>query len=205
LKGGGMSQNLLYYTVSIAGVTAAAPGDGFIDNLPATSYIVPGSGGTYDMSTGWPTNAANATARARANIRWNSVLSQLASTVTPFAVQNVSATGATNSAQADTMDFTVVYDRPDYLYAYDELNPGEKLYNDDAIKRWIARALVANVTVDNYPVIDPTAFSNPNFHYGESLISVNAAPLAADIAAAEELITVTFVTSTSGQTYYPIT
>jgi hypothetical protein len=199
-----MSQDLLFYTVSIAGVTASAPGDGFIDNLPANSYITPGSGGTYDMSSGWPTNAANAAARARGNIRWNSIVSQLASTVTPFAIKNVSATGATASAQATTMDFTVVYDRPDYLYAYDELNPGEMLYNDDAIKRWIARALVANVNVDNYPVIDPTAFSDPNYHYGESLIAVNAGPLADDIAAAESKITVNFVADASGSTYYPM-
>jgi hypothetical protein len=117
----------------------------------------------------------------------------------------VSATGATASAQATTMDFTVVYDRPDYLYAYDELNPGEMLYNDDAIKRWIARALVANINVDNYPVIDPTTFTDPNYHYGESLIPVNAAPLAADIATAESKITVNFVADTSGSTYYPMT
>jgi len=199
-----MSQDLLYFTVSIDGITGSAPADGFIDNLSANSYIVPGVGGTYDMATGWPSDFANATARARGNLRWKAILEQLASTVTPYAVSNITATGATNTGEATSMDFTVVYDRPDYLYAYDELNAGVMLFNDHAIARWIARALVQNINVETYPVLDPTAFSSPNYHYGETLLPLNAAPLSPDIATAETKINVTFVADTSGTTFYPL-
>lgn len=196
-----MSQDFLYYQVVIDALTGSAPADGFINNLTPKSYITPGSGSTYDMEVGWPTDLNGALASARGNLRWEAVLQQLSSVVTPFAVTNVVPTGANATTPATSMNFTVVYDRPDYLYAYDEANPGTMLYNEDAITRWIARALMENIN-SNIPVLDPTPFTSPNVHYGESIRMVNAGPLAANLGAAEAAITVTPITATSGSTFW---
>ncbi len=102
------------------------------------------------------------------------------------------------------MTFTVVYDRGDYLYAYDELNPGVLLTNAAAITRWIARALIATINVTTFPVLDPTANTAPVYHYGESLQPVTAGPLSVDIPTAEGKITTTFVADVSGALVYPL-
>jgi hypothetical protein len=194
-----MTQNLLYYNVSIAAVTGAAPADGFIDNRSASSYIIPD--GT-DMESGWPGNVGGALAKARANLRWTQIISQLSTTVTPYAISNIIAVNGSNIAAASAMNFTVVYDRGDYLFAYDELNPGAILYNEFAVTRWIARALIANINVDNFDVLDPTASTDPTQHYGQSIQPVNAAPLAIDIPTATSLISLSFVSEVSGALEY---
>ncbi len=205
-----MSQDLLYYTITIAGNSNVSPADGFIDNNSASSYILAGVDGTYDVEAGWATNLADALAKARANLRWKTLIEQISLTVNPYAIQNITATGATSSASATSLVFTLVYDRPDYLYAYDELNPGLMLYNNDAIQRWVARALLVNINVDNYPILDPTAVIGPAAHYGQSLQPLNAAPLystgtlAGDIAAATAAVTVVFETTVSGIVEYPL-
>ncbi len=199
-----MTQDLLYFTVSIAGITGSPPSDGFINNLPASSLITLGSGGSFDTESDWPVNLAFATSIARANLRWNAIVAQLSTTVNPYALSNITAVGATANTTATAMTFTVVYDRGDYLYAYDELNQGVVLTNTAAITRWVARALVATINVTSFSILDPTAYTDPTYHYGESLQPVTAGPLCANIPTAEGSITTTFVSDVSGALVYPL-
>jgi hypothetical protein len=199
-----MTQDLVYYTVSIAQVTGSPPSDGFINNLPASALIVPGTGSGTDMETDWPTTLAFSQSIARANLRWNAIVQQLSMTVNPYDINNISAVGATSSTIATAMNFTLVINRPDYLYAYDELNAGAILYNANAINRWIARAMIATINATSFPVLDPTAYTDPNYHYGESLQSITAGPLCVDLPTATSFLTTTLITDVSGPLVYPL-
>jgi hypothetical protein len=199
-----MAQNLLYYTVNISTLGGAAPADGFIDNNTSEFYIQPGSGSTTDEGTGWPSSLEDAQQKTRANLRWAAILQQLSSAVNTYSVGDIATTGASATAAGTAMTFSVAYDRPDYLYAYDELNPGAILYNDVAIKRWVARALIETINTNAF-VMDPTAYTAPNYYYGPSYQAITAGPLAANIGAAEAAITVTLNASTgSGTPVYPL-
>lgn len=184
-----MSVQILYFAVSISTLTGVGGfGDGFVDNNSASSFIV------ADGSQ-WPANLGSATTRARGNLRWRSVIQYLSENATIFSLSNITATGSNFNVTPTSMNFTVAYDRPDYLYAYDELVPGVKLYNQAAIKRWIARGLIQNIT-SLYPVVDPTqvtGITGAAGHYGYNVRLVNAGPLAVDVTAAEAAITVTAV------------
>lgn len=174
------------YRIEIEGVTAAAPGDGFIDSKKIEHYMAAGS---------VPTTYAQTTAKERGNLRYETLIAKLQEFAN-IGVINIEATAATSTTEASTFAFTAVVDRGDtVLVTVDEENPGTYLEGEDALKRAVARSLIVG-KVDFGEVYDPTPTTGPNNEVsvartGSRITRVEFTPLAANLTAAETLVTVT--------------
>jgi hypothetical protein len=183
---------LAFFNCSIIQVNQPAPSDGFVDFTSPRGYIV---GNGSDLETGWPTDLSHSLAKTRAYLRWQTIIQQLETTVSPVETTSFLASGADQNTPPTSVSFTVAYDRPDFLYTADELNVGVTLYGTAAIKRFIARALTATIT-RNVLVLDPTIIAGLQAHYGESTQEITVGPLFTTITAAEAVITVIQVPNT---------
>ncbi|NJO61090.1 MAG: hypothetical protein HC836_23350 [Richelia sp. RM2_1_2] len=184
----------VYFAVEIAtpGVLAA-PADGFIDDLSPENYAVnPIDPTANPRATGsYPTTKILSLAKERANMRWEEILTQCSLTIQPTQQLYVSATGATHNAEATTMSFVLKYDRPEYVATEDELTPGTILVGADAVKRFVARALVIDIKKNrdlyNPDIVMTAAGSQVQ---GPIIEDVTAAKIFADLVTAEASITV---------------
>ena len=178
------------YDINIAGVTAAAPADGFID--PKTVYAY-----TNVNANDKPSSYANSLAKSRANRRAKNVVLGL-----QFysGVQIVSVTAA-GSPTASTAPTSIVYrisiDDINSVKVDDENNAGQKLTGTAALERIVARALCKQETV-LLDVLDPTTSTAPGnttqfARAGTRFNLETVGALYANVAAAEAGITVTLV------------
>jgi hypothetical protein len=171
----------VYYRIEIdgSGLGGTAPDDGFIDNQRAREYDPLPS--TLDASR----------AKERGNVRYGELIRQLSDNISPVnhTPRQIVAPGRDGDTPPTSFDFTVVFDRPEYLRTEDETNPGTFLTGVDAVTRFVARALVQE-RYDNREIYNPTA---GNFSLIENL---QTGALAADVATAEGNITVTEIANT---------
>ena len=191
-----------HYAIVITSPGAlAADADGFIDDLNAEGYAVDGSidPTANPRATGsFPSTGVLALAKERANMRWEEVLIWLSTTIQPTRQYNVNAVGADHDTEATTMEVVIEYDRPEYLQTEDELNPGTFLFGEDAVTRFIARALVLDLK-RNRLVYNPDLAANKSGPQvqGPIITLVEADKIFADIATAEASIAVTLLTQVS--------
>lgn len=171
------------YRVSIAKLEQAGEGNGFVDHTRLEIYR------TLDKDDE-ATSLEKALEKERANMRWEEIVQRVSTYISPIRIIDINAVGANANTAPTTFEFTLVYDRDDYVLAHDELNPPDILYGADALKRLVALAL-ANDIVSSTIVLDPTPLTGVSGAYGESIRKVTAAKAAADIESAEAAITVT--------------
>jgi hypothetical protein len=134
------------HDIVIAGVTASAPSDGFID--PKTVYAYTNANPAHAPST-----LVLSRAKARANRRHKNVISAILF----YSNMKVISTTVGGSPTSDVAPTSITY-RVEISSPFttpDESNPGEFLTGDAAIERVIARALVKAETV-NLEILDPT-------------------------------------------------
>lgn len=178
-------------TIQASGLGGAAPADGFIDNQNIKDYMA--ANGTP------PASLANAKAKARAYARYKLLvisLCQFSSTAGP---SSITATGATIDTAATAFQFTVHMDDLSKLVTRDEQNAGQTLTGLAAIKRVVARSLIAAQMSYRFELYDPTLISERQTDgqattqrpHTTSIIMDNVGALAASITAAETAITVT--------------
>jgi hypothetical protein len=135
-------------------------------------------------------NIADATAKARANYRWSTLMKILNSEATTYTVNSVVKTGGTVDAAPTEIDFTVAYASAGFVATYDELNPGQLLYEVQAVQRWVARALMVDYTTV-LEIENPTVDIEWNFIIGPQMLTTQVGNLATSIANANASITVT--------------
>lgn len=128
-----------YYTVNIGLLTGGvAPADGHVDFTTPEEYGALGA---------FPSTLIFSRAKERANMRWEAIMRQLGAEIQPLQISGAVATTADEDTEATVVDFTVAYDRVEYLRTEDtENNPGIFLEGTAAIKRWVERALITDHT-----------------------------------------------------------
>lgn len=174
------------YLISIANSTGAAPANGFVDNMKIEQYIAAGSS---------PTTYLQSQAKERANVRWQFTVEQILRMANCYPSQMI-ATGASATAEANPFVFHVEVERGDsVLQTPDENNAGVTLTGLAALKRCVARALIEARTT-NRDILDPTLGTTPGnstqaARYGIRVETLVIGPAAANLTAAESLITVT--------------
>lgn len=172
----------VYYRIVIdaSGLGGASPADGFIDHQNPESF------------NSFPSTLADSEKKERANMRWESILRQTSTTISPVFVQGIVATGSDEDTDATEFSFTLGYDREEYFKTEDEENLGTFLVDEAAIKRWVARALVQD-ELENRFFYNPTLIGSPARPQGPSIRELTAGKLTADLSTAESKITVTLI------------
>ena len=145
-----------HYTVNI-GVLAS----GHVDHITPENYPA------------FATNKVLSLVKERANMRWEEIIRQISETIQPLQISGVVATGADENTEATAFDFTVAYDRVEYLRTEDELNPGIYLEGADAIKRWVERALTTEITSNRF-IHNPDVVPTTTIKTGPAIESVTA-------------------------------
>lgn len=120
------------------------PNDGGFDPKKIEEYLV--AGGSPLLT--------HTQAKKRGNIRYQWLIEALG-TMGLFEIKNIEAVGAGITTDPTLFRFTVVFDRADAVFVYDDLNPGEILNGYDAVKRVVARAIMRQGFVST-SVYDPT-------------------------------------------------
>ena len=140
---------------------------------------------------------AHSLAKVRANERWNLLTKLLGTEVSPLHIGGVELVGATINAAASEISFTVTYHDFNAIFTYDESNNNVLIKGSAAVKRNVARALIAtrNIVI---PVFDPThvTIGTGYFEKGELATSVVVAAIAPNLATAEANITVEIIALT---------
>jgi hypothetical protein len=158
-----------YYRVEIAGaIDCQTPEDYAAEN-----------GGSF------PTTDLASLEIEYSNMWFEAVIRGASENISPLFHPAVVVTGRTNNAPATAIEFTLPYDRPEYLDTEDETAPPARLTGADALKRMIARALINDV-VENRQVYQPEALKNE-----PQILELTAVALFADLATAEGAITIT--------------
>lgn len=174
------------YSVQITNATAAAPGNGFIDPTTIEAYMAANS---------LPATYAQCQAKERGNVRFDFLQQQVQLEANVY-MTNLTASGASATAEATSFSFTAVVERgDDVLVTRDESNPGSYLTGTAALKRWVARALVESRTCFG-DIYDPTLATTPGntttaARYGIRTEQITVGALKTTLTAAEALITVT--------------
>jgi hypothetical protein len=177
------------YSVTIAGVVAASPSDGFIDNTKLEQYMAAGAPATTYVQ---------AQAKERGNYRFR-FLQQAVQFEANVYMENMDAPGGTGATAPTSFSFTAVVERgDDVLVTRDETNAGATLTGVACLKRWVARALVRQQTQMGV-IYDPTegttkGNTTPAARYGARIEPIVVGALAADLPTAEALITITKLT-----------
>lgn len=178
-----------YYSVVINNITGPAPYDGFIDNLTIEMY---GRNGLY------PTTLELARTKARANYRFRRMAEDLS---VMQSVKNliVFANDATNNSEPSQLTFTVVFDRPEYVFTYNEEYPAmsstEILLGEDAIRRVIARVFFNNTYFSKAELPRNPNSANQGYEWIREDLEIGGGLL--DLATIESFITVTDIPFTS--------
>ena len=151
--------------------------------------------GGYD---GMPNNYQSSLNKSMANVRFTQVLAQLSNVTTTTSVGLFSSTGNYDgNSDVSTLTFTVEYPDPAQIYTNDELNPGNVLIMDAAVKRFVARGL-ASSTNTNIRAYDPTLVTIGNLVAQTPMVrieNINVGNVSSNIAALEQNITVSYVVS----------
>jgi hypothetical protein len=150
---------------------------------------------------GYPITIIESENKERANMRWVQAVSELEQFSTPNFVGNVVRTGNLNgNGTCATFQFIIGYEHPDQIVTTarsTEPDSGNVLVGTAAVKRAVARAMVASMT-SNRKVFDPTlaaygAFANrPNAARIEAL-TASGIDIVANVIIVEQNITVTQV------------
>lgn len=174
-----------HYRVSIQKIDGAAPSDGFVDDKDPLDW------GSTDK--GFPTTLASSLAKTRASLRWREIIQRLQENATPK-IFRIDANGATPDTPATTFDFTLMYEREAYVYAYNPDATGEDdkiIYGMDAIKIQIAKALMMNRDI-NTTIYDP----KNDKHYNDQIAIISVGKLVDSIADGKAKITVQEIPNT---------
>lgn len=175
------------YNVVITKSESAAPSDGFLDPTRVEIYMASGPS---------PTTYAKSKTKERGNIRWLTMLQQL-NLVTLMYVQTVAAPSGDSNTAPTTLTFNISVENDDsYVRTADELNPGTFLVGIAAIKRAIARALIASQISDYAELYDPTTATAPGttvaaVRVGSRIEALDVGAVAVSLAAGEALVAVT--------------
>lgn len=174
------------YRVVIAGVTGAAPSDGFIDNTNVENYRAQGS----DVTT-----LDQSVSKERANVRFELLRQQIQLEANVY-MDEYDAVGGSASAAPTSFAFTAFVERgDDSLFTRDETNNGAPLTGVDALKRWIARSMILSTTLlrELYDPTEGTSRGNTTPYVRNSLVDQNieTGALCADLTTATATITVT--------------
>ena len=134
---------------------------------------------------GSPATLANSEAKERANMRWTQMIAEIESVATPIKLGNIERTGNVGNVATDSITFTVGYNQPDSVRTVareDEPDNGVVFIGADAIKRGVARAMVATMR-SNRKLFDPTLQS-----YGAYCDRPNAARIMPITAEAIDIV-----------------
>ena len=153
---------------------------GAVDNLSPEFYAAANP-------TDFPTTNAASLDIERTNMRYEEVIRAVSEDIQPLFTASIQTTGRTEDVPATAIQFTLPYDRPEYLYTEDEDNPGTFLTGADAVTRYVARGLILDI-IENRQVYQPEDDKNE-----PQILEVTATKLYADLATAEGNITVTEV------------
>ncbi len=177
-----------YYTVTVGALTGgAAPDDGHVDHTTPEEY---------GATTGFPATKLLSLTKERANMRWEAILRQVSLEIQPLQISSVVATGADEDTPATSVEFTLAYDKVEYLRTEDELSPGSFLTDIAAIKRWVERALTTDHTSNRY-IYNPDVVPTTSIIQGPMIESVTAgAPEASVPIASITVVAVAKVTDT---------
>lgn len=184
-----------YYRITIlaTGLTGSSADAGFIDDVYLHEY--------YYLSS-FPTNVTNARNKARANARYEFLLTELSENQVISLTLSKDNGGATVNTPGSAFSFTVVYDREDYVYTKNELfgvsgHPtefDEYLYGEDALRRQCARLWVYDRSTQRRMPLDLSAYG-----WIDEELEVKTpltGTLVSKINAAESNITVTKILNT---------
>lgn len=187
-----MSLTPVFYRITITAMSQAPNGTGFVDPKVPQHYLALDNTSTFQHL---PSDLAHATDKARANYRWKQLLGKLSEAISPTQILDIQTPGADENNAPTSVSFTVTYDRPHYLVTNDELNAGQQLTGELAIKRWVARALTSDYNT-NVCILDPTPLSAPakagpaSASRGETITQIKVGAIAGSVSAAEAKITV---------------
>lgn len=135
------------YRIEITQINGTGNAAGFVDDKRIERYMAEGS---------TPTDLTASQNKERANLRYRFVLANLQSMGNLY-VSDVVATGATADTAPTEFAFTVEAERgDDMLFTRDETAEGEELSGADAIKRCVARGLMAEQLGRLMDCYDPT-------------------------------------------------
>ena len=148
-----------YYTVSIGALN-----NGHVDNTTPEQYGALGA---------FPSTEAFSLTKERANMRYEAILRHVSETIQPLQVSGVVATGADEDTEATAFDFTLAYDRVEYVRTEDEDNLGTFLEGADAVKRWVERALTIEETINRF-VFNPEDVPTTSIPSGPAIEEVTA-------------------------------
>ena len=141
------------------------------------------------FSGGLPVTKAQSLIIERTNMRYEAVIRGVSEDIQPLQTSAIAVTGRTATAPATAIQFTLAYDRPEFLSTEDEDNLGTFLTDAVAVARYVARGLIFD-KVQNRQIFDPETPDNGN---APQIIEVTAIKLYADVSTAEGNITVTKV------------
>lgn len=140
-----------YYTVTIGALTGgAAPKDGHVDNKTPEQYGADDTNVPLLASTTFPSTNDLSLTKERANMRYEAIIRQISENIQPLQISGVVAAAADQDTPATSFVFTLAYDRVEYLRTEDELNAGVFLEGADALKRWVERALINDITENRF-------------------------------------------------------
>lgn len=167
-------------------------------NLIGGSLLTTESGGIdnttpeqYGATTGFPSDINFSLAKERGNMRYEEILRQVSENIQPVYVSAIVATAGDGDTEPTDFDFTLVYDRDEFVTTVElpgEASPGDTLTAEDAIKRWVERALTATI-VQNRNIYDPTETASA-IRNGPQIIEVTAGSLEAALPITEVTVTV---------------
>jgi len=171
-----------YYRVEIDGTSlgGASPADGFIDEQ---------RGEEYDP---FPSTNDLGLAKERANMRYLEIIQQVSTAISPTHVLEIVKPGADGDNEATAYEFTLVYDREEYVIT--DTESGE-LTGADAVQWWVANALSSDI-IANTQAFQPLEQLGGDLQDAFRIEVVTAGKIAADIATATAEITVTVIPNT---------
>lgn len=171
-----------YYRVEIdaTNLGGTAPADGFIDDQRGEEYVP------------FPSTDDFGLAKERANMRYLEIIQQVSSLISPTHVLDIVKPSADGDTEATAFDFTLVYDRPEFV----QIDPGSGLLEGaDAVKWWVANAISSDI-IANTQVFRPLTQTGGALQDAFRVEVVTAEKLAADIASATSEITVIQIPNT---------
>ena len=141
-------------TISASSLIGAPPADGFMDHVTLEEYVTNGT---------QPASLANSESKARANVRYWYMIFYLTENQSPFRVYDRDNGGATVDAPGSYFKFRITYERPGYVYTYNEFvnDPAHPTYGQkiltsaNAIKRQVARVFTQTISANEAWVKDP--------------------------------------------------
>lgn len=197
-----MALDYTYFKIALTPKEGKAPSDGFLDSNTPQNYITY-EGTTDFLGTGWPSTNEKAMAKARANLRWITLLQTITLQVTPIDLKVTKNEGGSSDAPPSAFEFVLIVDRPEAFNMEDTQNPGKFLTGVSAVKRLVANVLTSHIQKNGIVYLPEIGTANKvsgqpasPVHYGESVQTIIAGPVAEDISSAEALISVSIIEGT---------